>query len=323
MSTFFMLICSALLFFGAGAILILLFYGDDTRDKSKKRLERLSQMAGKPQTDLGDGDPDLMRRPDKLIEILPPGMKVEVERLLSATGHQISLTTLAIIGFVSGLITFGFILVVVGAGAPWAFGVALIVMLVVPWQVLIFLVKRQAAKFIKLFPDAIDLIVRAVRAGLPVMGSLDAAGKETPDPVGLEFKKIIADIQIGVDFDDALRRASQRIRQVEFDFFTASLILQRESGGNLAETLETLSKVLRRRAELRAKTKAMTSEARTSAIVIGCLPLFETAALTIVNPGYIKTLVEDPRGGYIIGGGITLIALGALTMRALIRNALR
>jgi tight adherence protein B len=183
--------------------------------------------------------------------------------------------------------------------------------------------KRHIKRFLTLFPDAIDLIVRAVRAGLPVNGALDTTGREVSDPVGHEFRLITADMRIGMDLDQALHRANLRIRLADFSFFVASLVLQRESGGNLSETLSILSAVLRRRAELRLKIVAMTSEAKTSAYVIASLPFMASLALAFLNPAYISTFIHDPNGGYILGFAAGMLLLGSLSMRALIQNAAR
>jgi len=260
---------------------------------------------------------------DRSHRLLPPAMQARVEAALAATGHAISFRTLAIVAVVAGIVTWAVSTLILGVRLPIAAAATFVIMGLVPWQLVRFLQAQQAAAFLKLFPDAIDLIVRAVRAGLPVLGAMDAAGRETPNPVGNEFRQIIADIQIGVDFAEAMRRAGRRVRQVEFDFLVATLILQRESGGNLSETLATLSAVLRRRSELRAKTKAMTSEARTSAIVIGSLPFFAAGALAVISPQYVGVLLSDPRGDYLLGGGFVSMTMGGLVMRGLIRSAMR
>src|SRR5262249_38137200 len=140
--------------------------------------------------------------------------------------------------------------------------------------------------------------------------------------VGVEFRSIIADIRIGLDLDEALARAARRIRLVDFDFFVASLVLQRKSGGNLSETLAILSSPLRRREELRSTTQAMPSGPRTSAIVLACLPVFCGIAIMILNPGYFSILLTDPRGAYVMGGCAANLTLGILMMRVLIQKAL-
>jgi tight adherence protein B len=181
---------------------------------------------------------------------------------------------------------------------------------------------RNMTRFTQRFPDAIDLIVRAVRAGLPVLASMEAAGAETPEPVGREFRRMIADTRIGITVEEALARAATRIGLVEFNFFVASIQLQRESGGNLTETLATLSSVLRRRDELRAKTKALTAEARLSAMVLASMPFVTSGAIMLLTPGYFKPLFVDPRGAYILGAAFCSIAFAILTMRTMLRRSM-
>jgi tight adherence protein B len=315
------LLGGAMVFFGAAGTLSVLTWQDRRRQVVVGRLQEMSRT--KTVTEVvavPEGSEPVV---DRSYLILPEGLRVRVEKALIATGHAITFKTLALIAVASPLAVIVLAKALLGIATTTAIAAGLGAMVIVPWQIVRALQFRHTTKFLKLFPDAIDLIVRAVRAGLPVMGAMDAAGRETPNPVGNEFRQMIADIQIGLEFGEALRRAALRIRQVEFDFFVATLILQRESGGNLSETLATLSNVLRRRGELRAKTKAMTAEARTSAIVIGSLPFLAGIALALMSPQYISSLFSDPRGGYLLGAGAASLTVGGLVMRALIRSALK
>ena len=314
------LVLLGFVFFGASLSLLVSWGQDDRRKASAKRLQDLVtiQVAEAAVVSTSDAPPV-----DPWLHLLPEQMQPKVERAIAATGYKITLRGLLMVAVLIGLGIYVVGHMVLGMAASLILAVALLAGVFISWQVLRFLQSRHHSRFLTLFPDAIDLIVRAVRAGLPVGGSLDAAGHETPDPVGIEFRRIMADSRIGVEFDTALRRAAERVRLVEFDFFVATLILQRESGGNLSETLSTLSSVLRRRSEMRAKTKAMTSEARTSAIVIGALPVFCSIGIGIFSPRYFGVLLTDPRGGYVVGAAIGSIALGAVSMRALINKALQ
>lgn len=293
---------------------------DDRRKASARRLQDLVtiQVTEAAVVSTSDAPPV-----DPWLHFIPENYQPMIERAIAATGYKTSIRSLLLVAVLIGGLTYLLGHVVLGMSSSVILPVALVDGSFIAWQVLRFLQGRHHNRFLTLFPDAIDLIVRAVRAGLPVGGSLDAAGHETPEPVGVEFRRIMADSRIGVEFDVALRRAAGRIRLVEFDFFVATLILQRESGGNLSETLSTLSSVLRRRSEMRAKTKAMTSEARTSAIVIGALPIFCSIGIGVFSPRYFTVLLTDPRGGYVVGAAIGSIALGAFAMRALINKALQ
>jgi tight adherence protein B len=259
--------------------------------------------------------------PDPWMGMVPERWRLRADKILGSTGYSVSLRTLALMSgaaAVIGLVLCGFFLKL-GFVATMAatFGLAFIA----PWQFIRSAKARNLLHFSQRFPDAIDLIVRAVRAGLPVLASMEAAGNETPDPVGREFRRMIADTRIGITVEEALGRAATRIGLIEFNFFVASIQLQRESGGNLTETLATLSSVLRRRDELRAKTKALTAEARTSAMVLAAMPFVTSGAIILITPGYFKPLFTDPRGGWIIGAALCSIGFAMLTMRTMLRKA--
>ena len=146
------------------------------------------------------------------------------------------------------------------------FGVALGIF--VPHYVIGWMGRRRVNRFYGLFPEAIDLMVRALRAGLPVTEAIINAGQEIGDPVGTEFRGIEAGMRLGRDLDSLLWEIAKRITLPEFRFFIIALSVQRETGGNLAETLNNLSEVLRRRRAMRAKARAMASEARASTMIL-------------------------------------------------------
>jgi tight adherence protein B len=282
---------------------------------------RLKQLAAPPSTKAVGEKPENVRG-DPWLPYVPVRLRPWIEDKLASTGYTIQLRAfiaLIVGGFVLSLL-FGFLL---HFGASVYIISIVLISLLPSWILLKWMQGRHTSRFLDQFPDAIDLIVRAVRAGLPVVGALEATGRETPDPVGMEFRLITADLRIGIEFDEALRRADTRIKLADFSFFVASLILQRESGGNLSETLSILSAVLRRRRELRLKIAAMTSEAKTSAMVIASLPFVAMGALSIMNPSYVNTLFTDPKGPWIIGTAAALLGIGWLTMSTLIKNAVR
>ncbi|GGF19578.1 hypothetical protein GCM10011611_26900 [Aliidongia dinghuensis] len=310
------LLISALAFCGLVAAVILLSSSSKKKSVAVKRLQSLL-----PDKDSKLEQPDETQPKEHLLALLPSGLQRRMRGALAATGNKLSFGGLALVALVSGAVT-----ATLGAVLGISLAVTAIAVVVTatgfPWFLLRSLKAKHRANFLRLFPDAIDLIVRAVRAGLPVSVALDAAGKETPEPVGSEFSYIIADMRIGLDLDEALARAAQRIRLVDFDFFVASLVLQRKSGGNLSETLAVLSSVLRKREELRSKTKAITSEARMSAVVLACLPVFCGLAILFLNPSYFSIMLTDPKGAYVIGGTLASLTLGILSMRVLIQKAL-
>ena len=143
---------------------------------------------------------------------------------------------------------------------------------------------RYQNQFLDAFPDALDLIVRAVRAGLPVNDAMQVAGREVRPPVGLEFQRTLEEMRIGIDIDEAMQHTADRIRVPDFRFFVVALKLQRRTGGSLAETLANLSSIIRRRKEIRLKARALTSEAKASATVLGLLPFVARGAVVFSQP---------------------------------------
>ena len=180
-------------------------------------------------------------------------------------------------------------------------------------------IKRRQVKFIELFPDAIDLMVRGLKAGLPIGESIRTASQEIQDPVGLELRRITDGVRVGRQMDDVLWECSRRLNLQGFDFFMIALSIQSETGGNLAETLNNLSEVLRGRRQLKRKVRALSSEAKASAYIIGSLPFVMTGLIYLVNRDYIVGLFMDPRGQAMVGFGLFMIISGAAVMFKMVK----
>ncbi len=178
---------------------------------------------------------------------------------------------------------------------------------------------RRLKRFRQLFPEAIDLMVRGIRSGLPISETIASIGQEMADPVGPEFRRVTDAVKLGQSLEEALWDVASRLETPEFKFFVISLSVQRETGGNLAETLENLSEVLRRRLQMQLKIKAMSSEAKASAYIIGSLPFIMFAILMLMNYDYVSTLFIDPRGMVLIGIGLGTILVGALVMAKMVK----
>lgn len=175
-------------------------------------------------------------------------------------------------------------------------------------------INKQSKAFLELFPDAIDLIVRGLRSGLPVSESLVLVSHEVPDPVGSVFNNISNTMKLGVPMEKALQETAKKLDMTEFNFFTTSVILQRETGGNLSEILNNLSEVLRNRFIMRMKIKALSSEARASAMIIGALPFVVILAVSVLTPNYMTPLWTDYRGNICAAVGAFMMGLGLWTM---------
>jgi len=137
--------------------------------------------------------------------------------------------------------------------------------------------------------------VRGLRSGLPVTETLGIVAQEVPGPVGYEFKAVIDRIKVGKTMEDALQDTADKLGIAEFKFFTITLAIQRETGGNLAETLSNLANVLRQRGQMKLKIKAMSSESKASAYIVGSLPFLVSAAITVMNPDYMSGFMTDDR----------------------------
>lgn len=179
-------------------------------------------------------------------------------------------------------------------------------------------VKRRTNKFIAKFADAIDLLVRGLRSGLPVTETLNVVAQEVPGPVGEEFKLVSERIKIGRTMEDALQETADRLGLPEFNFFVITLAIQRETGGNLAETLSNLADVLRKRAQMKLKIRAMSSESKASAYIVGSLPFIVFGMILWINPGYMAGFFEDDR--LIVAGlvGMGWMSIGVFIMAKMV-----
>ncbi|MDD5586820.1 MAG: type II secretion system F family protein [Alphaproteobacteria bacterium] len=177
---------------------------------------------------------------------------------------------------------------------------------------------RRLRKFLASFPEAIDTICRGLRAGLPITESIATVGNELPDPVGIEFRRISDSVRVGRSLDESLWDVEKRLDTPEFRFFIIALAIQRETGGNLAETLGNLADLLRRRRQLKLKIRAMSSEARASAMIIGSLPFLMFGLLMAVNSEYMMVLLTVPLGKFLLGCAIGWLSLGVFVMKQMI-----
>ena len=243
----------------------------------------------------------------------------ELRKRLGQTGLDISLANYMVANVLVGIIV---------ALLAWVFfhvGIALDLLIgilagaAIPHMVVNKLILRRIDKFTKLFPEAIDLIVRGLRSGLPITESIASVGAELPDPIGIEFRRISDSVKLGKQLEDALDSTADRLNTPDFKFFVIAIAIQKETGGNLAETLDNLSDILRKRLQMKLKVKAMSSEARASAIIIGVLPFLLFGVLLFVNYGYVSVLFTDPRGMVMGGAGLTSMAIGMFVISKLIK----
>jgi len=241
-----------------------------------------------------------------------------LRRRLGRTGRNIGLGSYGLTCFVIAALAGGAALAV-HLSPLVALPVALLTGLWLPHLAVGFLANRRLKRFGNLLPEAIGLMVRSIKSGLPITESFQIIGREIPDPVGAEFRQVCDQIRIGQPLDDALWSAANRSGVQEMKFLVVTLGVQRETGGNLAETLENLDTILRRRRQMRLKVKALSSEARASAMIIGSLPFIMTGVLSIADRGYLSVLFTDHLGNMLLAGGIASMSMGVIVMAKMVR----
>jgi tight adherence protein B len=177
-----------------------------------------------------------------------------------------------------------------------------------------FLLNRFRRRFLDGFPDVIDMIVRAVRAGVPVTQVIGSAASECREPLKSEFQLMADSLQVGLDLDEVLQVAMRRIEIADFSFFCVCLLLQRETGGQLGETLENLSGIVRTRREIRQKTKALTGEARITTKILAAIPVFIMLAMYGLNKSYLYILFNTEAGQKTLTFGVISIVMGLIVI---------
>ena len=294
----------------------------------RRRASRQERLRGVVATGPSEDAPTLsLRRPLTRAGIrdffLLSTLWVRLEAAFAAAGNRIGLPHLAAAGVAAAGVSVLFAEKIMG------FGPALVVLLgtaaavAAPAVLLRLFQSRYRSKFLDPFPDALDLMCRAVRAGLPVFDAMEVASREVIAPVGAELERTLEEMRIGVDIDEALQHTADRIRVPDFRFFVVALKLQRRTGGGLAETLANLSNIIRRRKEIRLKARALSAESKASATVLAVLPFAVGGLLFFLNPSLMSVLLNDPRGRFMMGMAILTLAIGVSVMAVIIRRSLR
>ena len=299
----------------------MLFYAYRTmrhpdRKKIRKRLKTFS--SGKN----NDGLPDILQK--KLLSDVPflnkillriPGPK-QLDRLLQQANVQYRLGVfilltiiLALTGFFAGfLITGNYALSIIIAPALAG----------IPFFYLCLKKKKRMEKFQRQLPEGLELIARSLKAGHSFPSGMKLAADEFDDPLGPEFDETLNEINFGVSVPDALKNLTDRIDCPDLKFFVISVILQRETGGNLAEIIESLAYIIRERFKLFGKVKILAAEGKLSAIILVAIPFLLIIVLRFMNPDYINTLFSEPAGRIMSGMAAFMMALGILVMKKMV-----
>jgi len=313
-----------ILFVLAGAAVLLVamaFRGPSASKTLKRRVEMIKErhgdvIAGHAQAQIRKLFAERASRMEGLASTLIPNPAL-LRRRLEMTGKNISLAKY-------GMISLGVVVAVSAAlmlrGAPvlLALFAGLFFGLGGPYFIVGKLITRRIAKFNSNFPDALELMVRGLRSGLPITETLGIVANEIAGPVGVEFRAVADKMKIGRTMEVALQETADRLGTAEFQFFVITLAIQRETGGNLAETLSNLADVLRKRAQMKLKIRAMSSESKASAYIIGCLPFVVFTLVYLINPTYMGGFFTDDRLIVAGLGGMVWMGIGAFIMAKMI-----
>ena len=263
-----------------------------------------------------------LRRPRPERKALLAALLSRLDNALAATGNRIGLPHLGATGIIAAAMI-GYATAVTQSLPAVAIASAGVAAVGAPAALLRFAQNRYQRRFLEAFPDALDLIVRAVKAGIPAAEAIELATREIRAPVGSEFQRMLDEMRIGVEMEDALQHAADRVRVPDFRFFVVSLLLQRRTGCGIAEILSNLSNIIRQRKALRLKARALTAESTASAAVVAIMPFVAGVGLFLINRGLISILFIDPRGRFMLGVAVISQILGIVAMKAMIKRSLR
>jgi tight adherence protein B len=299
--------------------------GDSASARTTKRAQAIVS-GGSPATRVRSAraaanSPEARRK--QILKTLKDQDKLQKKALLSITaklqqaGLAFTPKQFWIASAVFGLIV-GAIVLPFGKSPLIALGLAFAAGLGLPRWIVGFLAKARIKKFTEAFSDAIDIIVRGIKSGLPVHDCLKIIGKECPEPLAGEFRRLVESVGMGAPMDQALEKMYERMPTNELRFFAIVLAIQQKTGGNLAEALNNLSVVLRGRKLMREKIKALSSEAIASSFIIGSLPPGVVTLISVTSPKYMAPMFTDPRGHLMLMGAVFWMSLGIFVMRKMI-----
>ena len=243
--------------------------------------------------------------------------RVSLSAKLKQAGLATKVSTFWIISGVLGVIAF-LVPLMFGLNILFGVGAAIVFGLGLPRWVVGFLGKGRRKKFSSHFADAVDVIVRGIKSGLPVHDCFKIIARESPAPLGPEFQRLVEGIGVGLTVAQALDKMYERMPTPELKFFSIVMAIQQKTGGNLAEELNNLSVVLRARKMMGEKIKALSSEATASAGIIGSLPPAVMILVSLTTPAYMARLFTDPRGQFMLLIAVTMMAFGVFVMKKMI-----
>jgi tight adherence protein B len=281
------------------------------RVKVKAARDRVQEMS-KRRKSVQDNLKDLEKRQQENTK-----KKLTLKSKLSQAGLTI---TPARFYMFSAIFAFVLMFVALLAGAPLLLvvGAPIVAGLGLPRWIVGFLVKRRQNKFLTEFPNALDVIVRSIKSGLPLNDAIRLIANEGRDPVKSEFRRVVESQQVGLSVPDACARMTNYMPLQEVSFFAIVIAIQSQAGGNLSEAIGNLAKVLRERKKMKAKVQALSMEAKASAVIIGALPFIVATLVYLTSPQYMMVLFTDPRGHLIMGFSAIWMSIGIFVMRNMV-----
>lgn len=284
-------------------------------DQFKARFDKKSQLAGEHARSIRK------RRAEeglagKLAELLP--RRDQIQNRLAQAGLTMELSRYAGTCFAIAIVS-ALVLISLGFGVTLVIALAIIFGFGLPHMWVSSRITKRRERFTKQFPEAMDLMVRGLKSGLPVNECIANVGKELSAPTGEEFQRITDAMRLGKQLEEALWETADRLDTADFKFFVISLVVQRETGGNLGETLGNLSAILRSRQAMKLKIKAMSSEAKASAWIVGLLPFIMLGLIMTMNYDYGIVLFTHPTAIVAAVGALFWMMMGVALMAKMIK----
>lgn len=254
---------------------------------------------------------------DSIANKFLPNPKLLSERL-ERTGHNISIGQFMMYGMLAGAFLSTVLWLTLALPPIVLLLVFTLVSMLLPHKVVMIMIAKREKKFMHTFPEALELLVRGLKSGLPIPETVRSVGEEFDGPVAEEFQSVSDKVRVGVTLEDALWESVKRVDVNDFKFFVVCIAVQRETGGNLAETLTNLVDILRKRRQMKMKIRAMSSEAKASALILGSLPFIMFGLISVTNYDYASLLWTDPRGHMALAAGLGILGFGAFIMKKMV-----